>query len=133
MRITRVRVALVAALVAAAVAIPLTVISLAAAGDEHSLTAVANEATARFHDLDQANSAGWNVVVKDKLGLICIDNQPVGGMGIHYANPSFLFDADLNATQPEALVYAPNAAGQPQNILVAVLSSTWTSRPRAGS
>ena len=27
----------------------------------------------------------------------------------------------------------PKAAGQPQNILVAVLSSTWTSRPSAGS
>jgi hypothetical protein len=35
-------------------------------------------------------------------------------MGIHYANPSLLFDGNLNATQPEALVYAPNAAGQPK-------------------
>ena len=28
---------------------------------------------------------------------------------------------------------APNSVAQPQNILVAVLSSTWTSRPMTGS
>ena len=28
---------------------------------------------------------------------------------------------------------APNSVGQPQNILVAVESSTWTSSPRTGS
>ena len=60
MRSTRVRVAL-AVLLVAAVAIPLAAISLASAGDEHSLTAVANAATARFHDLDAAKTAGWNV------------------------------------------------------------------------
>jgi hypothetical protein len=113
-RITRVRMALVLSLVAAAVAIPLAVISLASAGDEHSLTAVANAATASFHDLDAAKAAGWNVVVKDKAGIICIDNQPVGGMGIHYANPSLLFNANLDPTRPEALVYAPNADGRPK-------------------
>lgn len=112
MRSTRVRMALVVSLVAMGVTIPLAVISLASAGDEHSLTAVANAATARFHDLDKAKGAGWNVVVEDKQGIICIDNQPVGGMGIHYANPSLLFDADLDPTRPEALVYAPNAARQ---------------------
>jgi hypothetical protein len=128
MRITRVRVALVLSLVAAAVAIPLAVISLASAGDEHSLTAVANAATARFHDLDAANVAGWNVVVKDKDGLICIDNQPVGGMGIHYANPSLLFDADLDPTRPEALVYAPGADGQPKLAALEyiVFADVWT-------
>ena len=114
MRRTRMRIAVVLSLAAAAVAIPLAVISLASAGDEHSLTAVANEATARFHDLDAAKAAGWDTVVKDKLGIICIDNQPVGGMGIHYANLPLLGDTVLDPTRPEALVYAPNAAGQPK-------------------
>ena len=35
--------------------------------------------------------------------------------------------------QVPALGSPPKTAGQPQNILEAVLSSTWTSRPRAGS
>ena len=35
--------------------------------------------------------------------------------------------------QVPALGSPPNVAGQPQNIFEAVLSSTWTSRPRAGS
>ena len=114
MRKIRPKIALVAlVLVAAAVAVP-SIIGLASAGDDHSLTAVAASATGRFHNLDAANAAGWTVLVKDKAGLSCIDNQPVGGMGVHYANPSILFDANLDPTQPEALVYAPNAAGQPK-------------------
>jgi hypothetical protein len=128
MRRTRVRVALALSLVAAAVAIPLAVISLASADDEHSLTAAAKAATARFHDLAAANAAGWNVVVKDKFGLSCIDNQPVGGMGIHYANPSLLSDAVLDPTNPEALVYAPNADGQPKLAALEyiVFADAWT-------
>jgi hypothetical protein len=112
MRITRLRITLAVSFAAAAVAIPLTVISLASAGDDRSLTAVAASATARFHDLDKAKAAGWNVLVTDVNNLTCIDNQPVGGMGVHYANASILFDAELDPTQPEALVYAPNADGQ---------------------
>jgi hypothetical protein len=102
------------ALAAAAVAIPLTLISLASAADDHSLTSVAAAATARFHDLDAARNAGWNGVVTDVDGLTCIDNQPVGGMGVHYANGSLLTDAEVDPTEPEALVYAPNHAGQPK-------------------
>ena len=78
------------------------------------MTAVAAQATARFHNLDAAKDAGWSALVTDKAGLTCIDNQPVGGMGVHWANGSLLFDAEVEPTQPEALVYAPNAAGQPK-------------------
>ena len=114
MRSTRMRIAIALTVVGGPLAIGLTVNSLAAAGDEHSLTAVAAAATARFHDLDAAKAAGWNILVADKQGITCIDNQPVGGMGVHYANGSLLGDADLDPTQPEALVYAPNADGQPK-------------------
>jgi hypothetical protein len=128
MRKTRLWVALVAlSLVAAAVAVP-SIVGLASAADDHSRTAVAASATARFHDLDAAKAAGWNVLVVDKAGLTCIDNQPVGGMGVHYANASLLFDADLDPTQPEALVYAPNADGQPKLAALEyiVFDGAWT-------
>ncbi len=114
MRGTRMRIAIALTVVGGPLAIGFTVNSLAAAGDEHSLTAVAAAATASFHDLDAAKAAGWNVLVADKYGITCIDNQPVGAMGVHYANGSLLFDANLDPTQPEALVYAPNADGQPK-------------------
>ena len=131
MRGTRVRVAL-AVLLVAAVAIPLAVISLASAGDEHSLTAVAKAATARFHDLDAAKAAGWNVVVKDKLGIICIDNQPV-------AAPRDRIDGEELAVageqeRPEALVFAPNAAGQPKFAALEyiVFADVWTKAGHTG-
>lgn len=128
MRNTRVRVALALSIAAMAAAIPLTVISIASAGDENSETAVAAAATTRFHDLNVAEAAGWTVVVKDKFGVTCIANQPVGGMGIHYANPSLLFDAKLDPTQPEALVYAPSSDGQPKLAALEyiVFDSAWT-------
>lgn len=111
---TRARVAIALSVVGAAVLVPLMVSSLASAGDDHSLTAVAAAATARFHNLDAAKAAGWNLEVVDKNGITCIDNQPVGGMGIHWAKPSLLGDAVADPEQPEALVYAPNADGQPK-------------------
>jgi hypothetical protein len=110
----RMRVAIVLAAVLVPVTIVLTVTTIAASGESRSMTAVAAQATARFHDLDQAKEAGWGVLVVDTAGLTCIDNQPVGGMGVHWANGSLLGDAEVNPTQPEALVYAPNAAGQPK-------------------
>jgi hypothetical protein len=112
MRMTRRKVTLGTVLAAATAAVSLTVISLAAADSDHSITSVAKSATGRFHNLDAAQDAGWTVLVKDTAGLTCIDNQPVGGMGVHWANPTVLFDADLDPSTPEALVYAPNAAGQ---------------------
>jgi hypothetical protein len=102
----------VAVLAAGATAIP--IIGSASARDDHSLTAVAAAATARFHNLDAAKAAGWNTEVIDLAGLSCIDNQPTGGMGIHWANTSLLGDATADPERPEALVYAPNADGQPK-------------------
>src|SRR4029078_1466561 len=108
--------------------IVLTVTTIAASGENRSMTAVAAQATARFHDLDAAKAAGWGGLVTDKAGLTCIDNQPVGGMGVHWANGSILFDDQLDPTQPEALVYAPNADGQPKLAALEyiVFESAWS-------
>src|SRR3954466_12625501 len=104
-----------AVVVTAAVAL-LLVIGLASAGDDHSLTAVAAQATARFHNLDAAKAAGWNVLVADRAGITCIaDPLGSGTMGVHWANGSLLGDhGAIDPTTPEALVYAPNADGQPK-------------------
>ena len=111
MRNSRLRIALLAVpLAVAAVAIP-TVVSFAGADDAHSLAAVTKAATAKYHDLAAAEADGYGLF-KDASGIACIDNQPVGGMGVHYVKGSLVGDTNLDPTHPEALVYAPNAAGK---------------------
>ena len=83
---------------------------MALAGSEHSLTAATKPATARYHDLSKAEAAGYGLLT-DAAGVACIDNQPVGGMGVHYVKGSLVGDTVLDPEHPEALVYAPNAAG----------------------
>ncbi len=106
--------ALAPAALAAIVAVSLTAISLATAGGEGSMTQIAKSATVRFHSLTAAKAAGWDSVVKNVKGMTCIANEPVGAMGVHYANPRYLGDAKLSATKPEALVYAPSKGGKLQ-------------------
>jgi hypothetical protein len=108
-RISRLRLVLVAT-VAVAAAVP-TLVGMAAAGSEHSVTAATKPATARYHDLSKAEAAGYGLL-KDAAGIACIDNQPVGGMGVHYVKGSLVGDTVLDPEHPEALVYAPNAAGK---------------------
>jgi len=110
MRLTRTRLLLAALVVGVAVAVP-SIASLASAGNDHSLTAVTKSATGRFHNLAAAEQAGY-ALFPDKNGIKCIDNQPVGGMGVHYVKGSLVGDTVLDPEQPEALVYAPNAGGQ---------------------
>jgi len=68
-----------------------------------SALAAVRAATARFHRTEVAQAAGWDLVP----GLDhCFENPGVGAMGYHYINVGIL-DLTLEATQPEALVYAP--------------------------
>ena len=110
LRISRTRLLLAGLIVAVAVAVP-SVAGLASAGNDHSLTAATKSATARFHDLSKAKQAGYGIF-PDAQGIACIDNQPVGGMGVHYVKGSLVGDTVLDPEHPEALVYAPNADGQ---------------------
>jgi hypothetical protein len=81
------------------------------AGNDHSAAAVTKPATGRYHDLAKAEADGYGLFT-DAAGIACIDNQPVGGMGVHYVKGSLVGDTVLDPNQPEALVYAPNAVGQ---------------------
>lgn len=62
--------------------------------------------TARFHDVERAKAAGWDVLVPD-----CRDNPPVGGMGWHYLNPAYI-GLDLDVLEPQVLIYEPQRNGQ---------------------
>jgi hypothetical protein len=85
----------------------LAVSGLAAAAGQSDLAAV-RAATAPFHRTEAAQDAGWDLVP----GLDhCFNNPGVGAMGYHYINVGLL-DLELDATTPEAMVYAPGPQGQ---------------------
>src|SRR2546430_1534147 len=96
--------------VAAAAIVLLTTSSPANAGGS-DLNA-ARAATARFHQLDAADAAGYKILVRDQAGITCITSPDVGVMGIHYANGLALGDAVLDPAKPEALVYQPLPDGK---------------------
>jgi len=114
-RISRKRLAL-ATLAAAIAAGGIQVVGGLASGGE-SQFAGARNATARYHNLSAAEAEGY-AIFRDAQGIACIDNQPTGGMGVHYVRGDLIFNpdgtpnTDLDPAHPEALVYAPNAAGQ---------------------
>jgi hypothetical protein len=65
-------------------------------------------ATTRFHDIAAAHAAGYPSTVPH-----CLENQPEGGMGLHYVHQSLL-DDHLDVEHPEILVYAPTNRGAPK-------------------
>jgi len=96
---------LVVVLAAAAVAVTAVV---AQAGNRHhqpSVTDALRHVTAKYHDISVAEDAGYSLL-HDAQHIACIDNQPVGGMGVHFVNGG-VGDTELKPFEPEALVYAP--------------------------
>ena len=71
------------------------------------IEATLKAATSRFHSLRQAEKVGYVQVSG------CVE-EPGGAaaMGIHYARLDLLGDAAVEPTQPEALVYEPQADGR---------------------
>jgi hypothetical protein len=87
--------------------VPLAAVGLAIAAGAFD---GAKSATARFHDLDKAEAAGYGRFV-DAAGIACIESPSAGAMGVHYVNGSLVGDAVLDPKRPEALVYEPKAGG----------------------
>ncbi len=87
--------------------VPLAVVGLAIAAGAFD---GAKSATARFHDLDKAEAAGYGKFL-DAAGIACIESAAAGAMGVHYVNGGLVGDAVLDPQRPEALVYEPKAGG----------------------
>lgn len=118
------RVALMSAIIAA-VALALTAVATAGG----SSTSDVVQATAKYRDVSLAKRAGFGLL-KDKKGIACIamDDMPgMGAMGFHYVKGSRVADGRVDATAPEALVYAPAANGKLKLAAVeyVVLKSAW--------
>jgi hypothetical protein len=63
------------------------------------------QVTAPFHNMKQAEAAGWNAQITD-----CFSSA-AGGMGYHYGNPA-LIDNKVAVHEPELLLYEPQKNGQ---------------------
>jgi hypothetical protein len=105
-RLSRKRLAL-GGLALAATAIAVTAVVAQAGTTKHhpSAAQALRHATAKYHDISVAQGAGYSLL-RDAQNIACIDNQPVGGMGVHWVNGG-VGDTQLDPLNPEALVYAP--------------------------
>lgn len=67
--------------------------------------AALRRATAPFHDFARAQAAGYSAQI-----TACFSDPVEGGMGFHYGNPA-LIDGAVSVTEPELLLYEPQADG----------------------
>ena len=73
-------------------------------------------ATARFHDVDTAIEAGYELGWVNGSGIRiiagCVANPTAGAMGYHYFNEELMADDEVNLLEPEVLVYATGDDGE---------------------
>ena len=88
---------------------------IAAAGGESDI-AIVREVTARFHDVDAAKAAGYELGYVNGSGTRiitgCIAHPTAGVMGYHYFNKQLIDDLVVDEQQPEGLVYTSGPEGQ---------------------
>jgi hypothetical protein len=66
-----------------------------------ALVQAVRDATRQFIDVNNATAAGYGPF------LGCVTGQDHGAMGIHYVNGTILGLNQINASQPQALIYEP--------------------------
>lgn len=71
--------------------------------------------TARFHRVEEARAAGyelgWVNGSGNRIITACVSHPTAGAMGYHYFNQALVDDLTVDVLQPEVLVYAPGADG----------------------
>jgi hypothetical protein len=72
-------------------------------------------ATARFHRVDEAVAAGyelgWVNGAGNRIVAGCVSSPTAGAMGYHYFNAALMADNAVDELEPEVLVYAPSPDG----------------------
>jgi hypothetical protein len=90
------------------------------------LVQVVRGATEKYIDVNAAINAGYHPV------LGCVSGPDHGAMGVHYLNASLL-NGELDATQPQALIYEPLGGGRLRLVGVEFIvdASTWQKKNAA--
>jgi hypothetical protein len=112
--------------IAAAIAAGSVTFAMTQASANDAGTGAAKKATSSYRNIANAKAAGFGEL-RDNFNLACIDNQPVGGMGIHYVNVKRVGDPNEIATAPEVLVYEPQQNGKLKLVALeyVVLKADW--------
>ena len=102
----------------------------------HNELAQVRRATARFHDLDAALAAGYELGWVNGGGMWIINgcvanvlNPAAGAMGYHYFNRDLMADLTVDRLEPEVLVYAPGPDGEQRLAAVEWVVRGATSNP----
>jgi hypothetical protein len=85
-------------------------------------------ATRRYKDVNVALADDW------VQGTPCVSGPNEGAMGVHFVRPDRIGDGELNANEPEALIYEPLSDGRLRLVGVEfiVLADDWdTQNPDA--
>ena len=111
----------------------LAVIGVAAACSPRVDLALAKHKNAKFKSLQLATSPKYGyTLLRDAKGIACIDNPPIGGMGVHYVQPTLVGDDKVDPLHPELLVYQP---GPHHDTLVAleyvVFQAAWDAKHKS--
>ena len=77
----------------------------ASANTSNALVNVVREATERFKDVSAAEREGYGLMFG------CVSGGDWGAMGLHYVNLPLVVDGDLDAAQPEIVIYEPTRSG----------------------
>jgi len=90
------------------------------------LVQVVRQATQKYTNVNAAVSAGYQPV------LGCVSGSDHGAMGVHYLNASLL-NGEVDATQPQALIYEPLGGGKMRLVGVEFIvdASTWQKKNAA--
>jgi hypothetical protein len=80
--------------------------SVTVSGQVNREIARLRELTAPFHDFETAAKAGWGAQITG-----CFSDPKLGGMGYHYGNTA-LIDGNVDALEPELLLYEPRKNGK---------------------
>ena len=77
----------------------------------------------KYHSFVRAEKDGYGTAITG-----CMENPPIGGMGVHYANTALL-DGSVTPLTPEVLIYAPGPNGSKQLVGVEFIIPfpAWTS------
>jgi len=90
---------------------------MGAAARQDELAAV-RQATARFHDVDAAIAAGYQLGYVNGAGVRiitgCVAHPTAGAMGYHYFSKQLIDDNVIDVLRPEGLVYSPGPDGKLQ-------------------
>jgi hypothetical protein len=96
---------------------------------QNALVKAVRDATERFRDVSKATEAGY------VLTFGCVSGGDYGAMGLHYVNFPLVGDGEVDAAQPEIVLYEPLPNGRVRitGADFLVLAADWDAKhPNAG-